>query len=88
MHKKVALLVKTTFISRVVVEVPEDWNSTNANDLWVGNEIPLHGKLEDDIIKQTQASLSQCVKDGSNVFENIEEVLNDVECPVDSDDLK
>jgi len=88
MSKKVALLVKTTFISRVVVDVPDDWNSTNANDLWTGNEIPLHGKLEDEITKQTQASLKQCVEDGSNVFENIEEVLNDVECPVDSDDLK
>lgn len=28
MTKKVALLVKTTFFSRVVVEVPEDWDST------------------------------------------------------------
>lgn len=88
MSKKVALLVKTTFISRVVVDAPDDWDSTNANDLWVGNEIPLHGKLEDDVVKQTQANLKKCVEDGSNVFENIEEAINDVECPVDSDDLK
>lgn len=88
MSKKVALLVKTTFISRVVVDVPDDWDSTNINNLWIGNEIPLHDKLENDIIKQTQANLKKSVEDGSNVFENIEEVLNDVECPVDSDDLK
>lgn len=88
MPKKVALLVKTTFISRVIVDAPDDWDSTNVNDLWTGNEIPLHGKFEDNIVKQTQANLKKKIEDGSNVFENIEEVLNDVECPVDSDDLK
>lgn len=88
MAKKVALLVKTTFISRVVVEVPENWDSTTKKELWLGNTIPLHGKMEDDIIKQTQTKLAECIADRSNVFENVEEVFNDVACPVDADDLK
>ena len=58
MTKKVALLVKTTFFSRVVVEVPEDWDSTTKKELWLDNTIPLHGKMEDDIIKQTQTNQS------------------------------
>ena len=54
MTKKVALLVKTTFFSRVVVEVPEDWDSTTKKELWLDNTIPLYGKMEDDIIKPKQ----------------------------------
>lgn len=88
MTKKVALLVKTTFFSRVVVEVPEDWDSTTKKELWLDNTIPLHGKMEDDIIKQTQTKLAECIADRNNVFENVEEVFNDVACPVDADDLK
>lgn len=88
MTKKVALLVKTTFFSRVVVEVPEDWDSTTKKELWLDNTIPLHGKMEEDIIKQTQTKLAKCIADGSNVYENIEEVFNDVTLPVDADDLK
>lgn len=88
MSKKIALLVKTTFISRVIVDAPDDWDITNGNDLWIGNDIPLHSQLEDDVVNQTQAKLKECVEDESNVFENIEGILNDVECPVDSDDLK
>lgn len=88
MTKKVALLVKTTFFSRVVVEVPEDWDSTTKKELWLDNTIPIHGKMEDDIIKQTQTKLAKCIADEGNVYENIEEVFNDVEFPVDADDLK
>lgn len=44
--------------------------------------------MEEDIIKQTQTKLAKCIADGSNVYENIEEVFNDVAFPVDADDLK
>lgn len=81
MSKKVALLVTTTVMTRVVVEVPDDFDDKTDKELWY-EESGITQDLSFEIArKATDQTIDNLNMDGAYLF--IDEVHNDLECPAD-----
>lgn len=76
--KKVALLVTAQFRTRVIVEVPQDFDSETTEDVQVG----LEGQALRDLVFLAESNICQAMGN-DELGENIVEVVNDLECPFD-----
>lgn len=81
MSKKVALLVTASFRTRVVVEVPDDWDENKEGDLWFEGDA-ITDEIADDVATKAEEGFRTCMSCG--LYDNIDEVTNDTELPYGS----
>lgn len=83
MAKKVALLVKTEFMTRVIVEVDDNFNENNKGDLFYGVNptIPACSVTERQLLDGLNEGLAKTVADKECTYMAITEVNNDLENP-------
>lgn len=86
MTKKIALLVRTEFLTRVIVDAPADFDTTNGNELFYGINpiIPSQSELENQLVDKTRELLLKEIGDDNCVYPNITDVRNDREMPYDA----
>lgn len=83
MSKKVALLVKSEFYTRVVVDAPDNFNTETEKELWV--------EVDDKMAREIGYKVADIISSitcnfPGEIFENyITEVKNDKVCPYETD---
>lgn len=78
MSKKVAMLAKAVFYTRIVVEVDDDFDETKKDDIWFEDDI-IDDELANEIATQTAHNIINSIDCG--IYENIDEVTIDHEMP-------
>lgn len=81
MSKKVALLVRTTLISRVVVEVDDSFDNKTKRDLWYGDDSPIGEELANKVATQAAEKYREAIDCG--IYDLIDDVTNDLSVPYD-----
>lgn len=83
MAKKVALLVKTEFVTRVIVEVEDDFNENAKGELFYAWDaaIPACSVTERQLLDGLNEKLAKQVADKECTYMAITEVNNDLENP-------
>lgn len=83
MAKKAALIVRTEFVTRVVVDVPDDFDTKTTNELFYGERpiIPAWSETENQLVEKTLNNLSKEIVDHHCIYSNITEVHNDLDEP-------
>lgn len=83
MAKKAALIVRTEFVTRVVVDVPDDFDTETTNELFYGDNpiIPENSETENQLVEETLGKIVKEVTVNHSIYPNITEVHNDLENP-------
>lgn len=83
MAKKAALIVRTEFVTRVVVDVPDDFDTETVNELFYGEKpiIPDNSETENQLVEETMEKIIKEMTDYHSIYPNITEVYNDVDNP-------
>lgn len=85
MAKKIALLVRCEYLTRVIVDAPDDFDTTTGNELFYGDNpiIPSESDLENQLVDKTRELLIKQIEDENCICPHIVEVRNDREFPFD-----
>lgn len=84
MTKKAALIVRTEFITRVVVDVPDDFDTETGHELFYGEKpiIPDNSETENQLVEETMTKIIKEINDYHSIYPNITEVYNDIDDPL------